>query len=222
MKFFLDTTNLDDIRAYQSFGLIDGVTTNPSLMSKSDKGFYETAVDLCKEIEGDVSIEVVSSEYNKMIEEGTTIASMAKNAVIKLPMTWDGIRACHYFSSRDFKVNMTLCFSANQALIAAKAGAKYVSPFIGRLDDIGKDGINLIREIRYIYNNYNMQTNILAASIRTTEHVKQAAICGADYITMPPALMHQLIEHELTTKGLEIFEKDWLQSGKNFTISKNK
>lgn len=213
MKIFLDTIDIQEIEKYQEYKLIDGITTNPSLMAKADQGFYPYAKQLCNLVKGDVSLEVTSASYEGMLTEGNKICDIADNIVIKLPMTWSGVRACEYFAKQGVKVNMTLCFSPVQALIAGRAGAEYISPFIGRLDDIGEDGLMLIEEIRVIYDNYNIDTNILAASIRSVEHVGGAAICGADYITIPPRLMENLIHHDLTNKGIEQFNRDWSNSG---------
>lgn len=213
MKLFLDSIDIPEIEKYSSCGMIDGVTTNPSLMSSSKMGFYETAKALCSAVKGDVSIEVASNDLETMIKEGEKIVGIAKNIVIKLPVTLDGLRACKYFSDKKHKVNMTLCFSANQALLAAKAGAFYISPFIGRLDDIGEDGMQLIDEIRTIYDNYKFKTQILAASVRTVDHVVEAALCGADVATIPLKLVEELVKHPLTDKGLDQFNKDWAKSG---------
>lgn len=214
MKLFLDTVDPEEIKKYQYYGLVDGITTNPTLMSRSSKRFMEVASELCELVDGDVSLEVGSTDYESMVVEGEKISAIAKNAVIKLPMTFDGIKACEYFSKKDVKVNMTLCFTPIQAMIAARSGATYISPFIGRLDDIGEDGLELIADIREIYDNYNLTTNILAASVRNIDHLSGAALCGADYVTIPPKLMNQIISHDLTDKGLEIFKTDWEQSGK--------
>ncbi|MGC0372286.1 MAG: hypothetical protein DGJ47_000997 [Rickettsiaceae bacterium] len=213
MKIFLDTTNLEEIKKYQSIGIIDGVTTNPSLMAKSEEGFYDTARQICELVKGDVSLEAVANEYDNMIVEGNKILEIAPNVVIKLPITFEGLKACKYFSSRGKKVNMTLCFSANQALLAAKNGATYISPFIGRLDDIGEDGMELIEDIRIIYDNYGFETQILAASIRSAEHVHEAALCGADVATMGSKTLSELVKHPLTDKGLQKFTEDWANSG---------
>lgn len=213
MELFLDSVDSLEIKKYNAFGIIDGVTTNPSLMASAKKNFRETANDICNLIRGDVSIEVVSNDFEEMVEEGNKILEIATNMVVKLPITWDGLKACKYFSSKKRKVNMTLCFSASQALLAAKAGAAYISPFIGRLDDIGEDGMGLIAEIREIYDNYQFETKILAASIRTIEHVTEAALCGADVATIPAKIMSQLLAHPLTDKGLEQFNQDWTKSG---------
>ncbi len=213
MELFLDSTDIFEIKKYQDFGIIDGVTTNPSLMAKAKMGFHETASNICKLVNGDVSIEVASNDYDNMIEEGKKILDISSNVVIKLPVTWDGLKACKYFAMKEKKVNMTLCFSANQAILAAKAGATYISPFIGRLDDIGADGMQLIEDIRDIYDNYEYNTKILAASIRTASHVREAALCGADVATIPVKVLEDLVKHSLTDKGLQQFNNDWLNSG---------
>lgn len=213
MKLFLDSVDSAEIKKYSAFGIIDGITTNPTLMAASNADFHQTVSDVCALIAGDVSIEVASNDLDSMIKEGEKILKIAKNIVIKLPVTWDGLQACKYFTDKGYKVNMTLCFSANQALLAAKFGATYISPFIGRLDDIGEDGMELIAEIRTIYDNYKFKTQILAASIRTVEHVTEAAIYGADVATISTKLMAQLVLHPLTDKGLEQFNQDWSKSG---------
>lgn len=213
MKLFLDTIDAEEIKKYNDFGLVDGITTNPSLMAKSKEGFYETTKKLASLIKGDVSIEAVSNDFNSMIEEGQKILAIAENIAIKLPITWDGLKACKYFSKKGYKTNMTLCFSTTQAILAAKCGATYVSPFIGRLDDIGEDGLQLIADIREIYDNYKFNTQILAASIRNIEHIAEASIIGADIVTISPKLMSELITHPLTDKGLEQFNQDWSKSG---------
>jgi transaldolase len=214
MQLFLDTVDIEEIKKYKFVGLVDGVTTNPTLMSKSSESFYDVAYKLCEVVEGDVSLEVGRVDYEGMIEEGKKILDISDNVVIKLPVTFDGVRACRYFSGQGARVNMTLCFSVMQALAAARSGATYISPFIGRLDDIGEDGIKLVSDIRRIYDRYNYRTKILAASIRSISHVEQAAQCGADCITIPAKLMDSLLTHELTTKGLETFKSDWEASGK--------
>jgi transaldolase len=213
MKLFLDSVDIAEIKKYTALGIIDGITTNPSLMASSDTDFYKIVGDICALTDGDVSIEVASNDFANMIEEGDKILQVAKNIVIKLPVTWDGLQVCKYFTDKGNKVNMTLCFSANQALLAAKFGATYISPFIGRLDDIGEDGMELIAEIRTIYDNYKFKTQILAASVRTPEHVTEAAIYGADVATISTKIMAQLVSHPLTDKGLEQFNKDWAKSG---------
>ena len=213
MKIFLDSINTEEINKYNNLGIIDGITTNPSLMSSTQSNFHDTVSDICALVVGDVSIEVSSNDFDSMIQEGEKISKIATNIVIKLPMSWDGIRACKYFTEKGSKVNMTLCFSANQALFAAKAGATYISPFVGRLDDIGQNGINLISTIRKIYDNYKFKTQILAASIRTEEHVSDVALAGADVATIPSKLISKLVDHHLTDSGIEKFNQDWKKSG---------
>jgi transaldolase len=213
MKLFLDSTDIDEIKKYSSYGIVDGITTNPTLFTGSGGNFYKITEEICSLISGDVSIEVASNDYENMIIEGKKITAIAKNIALKLPVTWDGIRACRYFADNGAKVNMTLCFSASQALLAAKAGAEYVSPFIGRLEDSGEDGIALIADIRDIYDNYKIKTKILAASIRTPEHVSEAAICGADVATIPTKVFSLLLVHPLTDSGLRKFNEDWAKSG---------
>lgn len=214
MKIFLDSINFPEISRYASYGILDGITTNPTLLSSSTLEFREIIVKLHSIIKGDISIEVVAEDYETMIREGEKILEIAGDSVIKLPITWDGLKACNYFAKKNVKVNMTLCFSVNQALLVAKAGATYVSPFIGRLEEVGKDGIGLIADIRSAYDNYGLTTEILAASVRSAEHVEQAALCGADAITMPVRVLSLLIEHDLTTSGIKKFNEDWAKSGK--------
>lgn len=213
MKFFVDTAATDEIAELNDYGLLDGVTTNPSLIAKSGRDFKKVIAEICTMIEGPVSAEVASTEYDGMVAEGDHLSKIAKNVVIKLPLTLDGLKACRFFTNKGIKTNVTLCFSANQALLAAKAGATYVSPFLGRLDDINIDGMELIREIRAIYDNYDFETQILAASIRSANHVKEAAIAGADVATIPPSVIKGLVKHILTDKGLEQFSKDWAATG---------
>lgn len=215
MKFFVDTAVVEDIKELNDYGLLDGVTTNPSLIAKSGRDFKEVIAEICELIEGPVSAEVAAMDYDGMVAEGEHLAKIADNVVIKLPLTLDGLKACRYFSQKGIKTNVTLCFSANQALLAAKAGATYISPFIGRLDDINIDGMELISEIRDIYDNYGFETEILAASIRTANHVKDAALVGADVATIPPAVIKGLAKHILTDKGLEQFAKDWAATGQS-------
>ncbi len=214
MELFLDSVDIFEIKKYQDYGIIDGVTTNPSLMAKSSMGFEETASNICKIVHGDVSIEVASNDYNSMLIEGKKILEIAENVVIKLPITMDGIKACSYFAERGKKTNMTLCFSSSQAILAAKAGAAYVSPFIGRLEDVGADGIQLIEDIREIYDNFAYETKILAASIRNKNHLEEAAIVGADVATLPAKIIEELVQHKLTDAGLKQFNQDWNNSGK--------
>jgi transaldolase len=213
MEIFLDSVDLVEIKKYRIYNVVDGITTNPSLMANSKMDFYDTINSMCELINGDISVEVASNDFEEMVKEGNKILKIASNIVVKLPMTWDGLRACKYFRDSGAKVNMTLCFSPNQALLAAKSGATYISPFIGRLEDAGEDGIQLIADIRNIYNNYDFKTKILAASIRSKEHVFEAALCGADVVTVSAKILSQLIEHDLTSKGLEKFNQDWTKSG---------
>ncbi|WP_054007109.1 fructose-6-phosphate aldolase [Cypionkella psychrotolerans] len=213
MKFFVDTAEIKDITELNDYGLLDGVTTNPSLIAKSGRNFKEVIAEICALVEGPVSAEVASMDYDGMVAEGEHLAKIAKNVVIKLPLTLPGLKACRYFAQKGIKTNVTLCFSANQALLAAKAGATYISPFLGRLDDINIDGMDLIRDIREIYDNYGFETQILAASIRSANHVKEAALAGADVATIPPNVIKSLANHVLTDKGLEQFAKDWAATG---------
>lgn len=215
MKFFVDTAVIEDIKDLNDYGLLDGVTTNPSLIAKSGRDFKEVIAEICAEVEGPVSAEVASMEFDGMVAEGELLAKIASNVVIKLPLTMDGLKACRYFTNKGIKTNVTLCFSANQALLAAKAGATYISPFLGRLDDINIDGMDLIRDIRTIYDNYGFKTEILAASIRSANHVKDAAIAGADVSTIPPNVIKGLAKHVLTDKGLDQFAKDWAATGQS-------
>jgi transaldolase len=215
MKFFVDTAEIKDIRELYEFGLVDGVTTNPSLIAKSGRDFKEVVKEICSVVPGPVSAEVASLEYDGMIAEGEVLSKIAENVVVKLPLTLAGLKATRTFKDRGIKTNVTLCFSSNQALLAAKAGATYISPFLGRLDDINLDGMELIENIRQIYDNYNFETEILAASIRTPNHVTQAALAGADVATMPPAVIRKLADHPLTNAGIENFVKDWAGTGQS-------
>lgn len=213
MKFFIDTADVDAIRELHDLGMVDGVTTNPSLILKSGRDILEVTKEICSFVEGPVSAEVVAMQADEMIAEGRKLAAIAPNIAVKVPLTWDGLKACKVLSGEGFMVNVTLCFSANQALIAAKAGATFISPFIGRLDDINLDGLDLIGDIRTIYDNYGFQTQILAASIRSANHVKDCAMIGADVVTAPPNVIKSLASHVLTDKGLEQFLKDWAKTG---------
>ena len=216
MKFFIDTADLKEIEELAATGLVDGVTTNPSLIAKSGRKIAEVIAEICKIVEGPVSAEVTALDYDGMMKEGEYLAAIAPNVAVKVPLTWDGLKACKTLSGKGHKVNVTLCFSANQALLAAKAGATFISPFIGRLDDIGYDGMGLIRQIRQIYDNYeNFGTEILAASIRTPFHVTEAALIGADVATIPPAVLKNLAKNPLTDKSLDGFMADWKKTGQS-------
>ena len=217
MKFFVDTADTAAIKELYETGLLDGVTTNPSLIAKSGRDFKEVIKEICGIVPGPVSAEVASLEFDGMVAEGEHLAKIAENVVIKLPLTLNGLKATKYFKDKGVHTNVTLCFSANQALLAAKAGASFISPFIGRIDDIGIDGMELIQEIRQIYDNYGFNTEILAASIRTVNHVKQAALIGADVATVPPATLKALVKHPLTDKGLEAFLTDWAKTGQKIS-----
>ncbi len=217
MKFFADTGDIAEIHDIQALGLLDGVTTNPSLIAKTGKPFLETIKEICSFVDGPVSAEVAALDYAGMMKEADVLRKIAKNVAVKVPLTLDGLKACKALTGDGTMVNVTLCFSANQALLAAKAGATFISPFIGRLDDIHIDGMDLIAEIRQIYDNYDYDTNILAASIRTANHIKQAALIGADYATAPPSVLKSLVKHPLTDKGIEMFLADWKKTGQSIT-----
>ena len=213
MKFFADTADIGEIRELVSMGLIDGVTTNPSLIAKSGRDFKEVVKEICGIVEGPVSAEVTALDADGMVSEGRHLAELATNIAVKVPLTWEGLKACRTLTQGGAMVNVTLCFNANQALLAARAGATFVSPFIGRLDDVGLDGMEVIEEIREIYDNYDFTTAILAASIRTVNHVKMSALAGADVATVPPATLKSLVKHPLTDKGVEMFLADWKKTG---------
>jgi transaldolase len=215
MKFFVDSATVEDIRELSATGLIDGVTTNPSMVAKSGKPILELIGEICEAVEGPVSAEVAATSTDEMIREGLILGAVAPNVAIKLPLTWDGLKACKVLTgTHGLMVNLTLCFSANQALMAAKAGATFVSPFVGRLDDLNIDGMDLIHEIRAIYDNYDaLQTEILCASLRTPNHVKAVALAGAEVVTLPPEVFPKLVEHLLTDKGLAAFMADWEKGG---------
>lgn len=213
MKFFVDTADVNEIRELSDTGLLDGVTTNPSLIMKSGRDIMEVTKEICDIVDGPVSAEVTATDFEGMMKEAEVLSKIADNICIKVPLTMDGLRACKAITSSGRLVNVTLCFSANQALLAAKAGATFISPFIGRLDDMGIDGMDLIAEIRTIYDNYDFSTEILAASIRTVNHVKQAALIGSDVATVPPSVLKALVKHPLTDKGLEAFLADWAKTG---------
>ncbi|MGB8363089.1 MAG: fructose-6-phosphate aldolase [Rhizomicrobium sp.] len=213
MKLFIDSADPKDIADCAASGLIDGVTTNPSLAAKTGLNFLESLERICALVPGSVSAEVLAIDADGMVAEGERLAGVAKNVTIKVPLTWDGLKACRALSDKGHKVNVTLCFQPVQAMMAAKAGAAFISPFIGRLDDAGQDGMELIREIRHIYDNYDYKTKILAASIRHVTHVRDAALAGADVATLPPAVFRQLIAHPLTDKGLAAFLEDAKRAG---------
>ncbi|MEM9225270.1 MAG: fructose-6-phosphate aldolase [Pseudomonadota bacterium] len=213
MKFFVDTADVEAIRALDETGLMDGVTTNPSLIKKSGRDFTDVIKEICSFVSGPVSAEVVATDTDGMLREGRALAKIASNVVVKLPLTMDGLKACKTFAGEGIMTNVTLCFSANQGLLAAKAGATYISPCIGRLDDIHMDGMSLIEELRIIYDNYGFETEILAASIRSPLHVKDCAIAGADVVTAPPAVLTGLVIHPLTDKGLAAFLADAKAAG---------
>jgi transaldolase len=215
MKFFIDTANLAEIKEANEMGLIDGVTTNPSLIAKEgDVDFKEHIGKICAMVKGDISAEVVSLDAEGMLKEGREYAKIADNVVIKCPLTLEGLKATRTFTSEGIKTNVTLCFSAAQAILAAKAGATYISPFIGRLDDIGQNGMQLISDIVQIYENYDYATQVLAASIRHPMHIVDAALVGADVCTIPFKTLAQLVKHPLTDKGLDSFLSDWKKSGR--------
>ncbi len=213
MKFFVDTADVEAISELNDLGMVDGVTTNPSLILKSGRDIIEVTREICGIVSGPVSAEVVALKAEDMISEGRKLAAIASNIAVKVPLTWDGLKACKVLTGEGFMVNVTLCFSVNQALIAAKAGATFISPFVGRLDDINMDGMELINDIRTVYDNYSFSTQILAASIRSANHVAECARIGADVITAPPAVIKGLASHVLTDKGLEQFLKDWAKTG---------
>jgi transaldolase len=214
MKFFVDTADIKEIRELAAMGILDGVTTNPSLVLKANRPFKEIIAEICEVVEGPVSAEVAAIDYDGMMKQGEILRKIADNVAVKVPLTWDGLKACKALTSDGTMVNVTLCFSAPQALLAAKAGATFISPFIGRLDDSGIDGMELIQDIRTIYDNYpDFSTEILAASIRGANHVKDAAKAGADVATVPPSVLKSLVKHPLTDKGLDQFVADWAQTG---------
>jgi len=215
MKFFADTADVAEIKDLAETGLIDGVTTNPSLVAKSGRDFKEVIAEICALVDGPVSAEVAALDHDGMVAEAAKLTPIAPNVTIKVPLTWEGLKACRTLTQGGTMVNVTLCFNANQALLAAKAGATFVSPFIGRLDDIGLDGMELIEEIREIFDNYDFSTQVLAASIRSANHVKYAALAGADVATVPPAVLKGLLKHPLTDKGIEMFLADWKRTGQS-------
>lgn len=216
MKFFVDTADIDEIRDLADSGLLDGVTTNPSLVAKTGRDFMDILKDICAVVDGPVSAEVTAVDAAAMIAEGEKLAKLADNITIKVPLTIDGLKACRHLTSNGIMVNVTLCFSPVQALMAGKAGATFISPFVGRLDDIAQDGMDLIDQIRQIYDNYDaIKTEILVASVRNPTHVQRAALIGADVCTIPPATLRQLVKHPLTDKGLDAFLADWAKTGQS-------
>lgn len=212
MKFFLDTANLEELRTAAAWGIVDGVTTNPTLIAREGNPIEKQIANICEIVDGDISAEVVATEYDKMVEEGRKLAGIHPNVVVKLPLTRDGIKATSTLSKEDIRVNVTLCFTANQALLAAKAGAYIISPFVGRLDDLGMTGMELVEEIVTIYDNYDYETQVLAASLRSPLHVKETALIGAHIGTMPFKVLDSLFNHPLTDSGLERFLKDYAKA----------
>ncbi|MDE0171843.1 MAG: fructose-6-phosphate aldolase [Defluviicoccus sp.] len=216
MKFFVDTADVDEIRELAATGLLDGVTTNPSLVAKSGRPFLEVIREICEIVDGPVSAEVTATDHSTMLSEGRKLAQLAGNVAVKVPLTPDGLKTCRALADDGVMVNVTLCFSPSQSILAAKAGAAFVSPFIGRLDDISRDGMGLIADIRMIYDNYEeFATEILVASIRSPNHVAEAAKIGADVATIPPGVIRQLFNHPLTDKGLDAFLADWARTGQS-------
>lgn len=220
MKFFVDTADVDEIKNLASTGLVDGVTTNPSIIAKSGRNFIEVIAEICDLVDGPISAEVAATDHETMLAEGRKLAKIAKNVAVKVPLTPDGLKTCKVLSDSGTRVNVTLCFSAGQAILAAKAGAAFVSPFVGRLDDLSRDGMGLIEEICTIYANYDeFDTEVLVASVRGPNHVIEAARIGADVVTLPPAVLRQLFNHPLTDSGLQAFLADWEKSGQSILES---
>jgi len=215
MKIFLDSADIREITALYDTGFVDGVTTNPSLIAKSRRNILDTIAEICRLVDGPVSAEVAATDFQTMLAEGRKLASIAPNVTVKVPLNRDGLMTCRALSDAGTDVNVTLCFTAGQALLAAKAGAKFISPFVGRLDDIGRDGMGLIEEICSIYANYDYQTEVLVASVRSTQHVVDAALMGADVVTLPPKILTALYKHPLTDSGLDAFLKDWKDTGQS-------
>jgi transaldolase len=215
MKIFLDSADIGEIEAHIASGFVDGVTTNPSLIAKSGRNILETIVQICEMVDGPVSAEVAATDFETMLREGKKLAALAPNVTVKVPLTEAGLRTCRALREAGTKVNVTLCFTAGQALLAAKAGATFISPFVGRLDDIGQDGMGLIEEICTIYDQYDMATEVLVASVRSTQHVVDAAMLGADVVTLPPKILTSLYKHPLTDKGLAAFISDWEGTGQS-------
>ena len=217
MKFFVDTADINDIRELAEEGLLDGVTTNPSLIHKAGRNFLEVVKEICELVPGPVSAEVVATDHSEMMREAEVLRRIADNIAVKVPLTVDGLKTCKKLTGDGTMVNVTLCFTANQALLAAKAGATFVSPFVGRHDDVGYPGMELISDIRIIYDNYDFNTQILVASVRNPIHVHEAAKLGADVMTAPPAVIRQLFKHPLTDRGLEMFLADWKKTGQSIS-----
>jgi transaldolase len=215
MKFFVDTADVAEIRDLASTGLVDGVTTNPSIIAKSGLNFFDVIAEICDIVDGPVSAEVAATDHETMLKEGQKLAQIASNVAVKVPLTPDGLKTCKVLSDAGTQVNVTLCFSAGQAILAAKAGATFVSPFVGRLDDISRDGMGLIEEICTIYDQYDMPTEVLVASVRSTQHVVDAAMLGANVVTLPPKILTALYKHPLTDKGLAAFISDWDGTGQS-------
>ena len=215
MKFFVDTANIEDIEKLIPTGFVDGVTTNPSLIAKQGADMAETIKNICSIVNGPVSAEVTATDFTKMLEEGEYLASLAKNVAVKVPLTVDGLKTCKSLREKGIMVNVTLCFSAAQALLAAKAGASFISPFVGRLDDMGEKGMDLIEDIVIMYENYAFETEVLVASIRTKQHVIDSAVIGAHVATLPPKVIYELYDHSLTDKGLKAFLDDWAKTGQS-------
>ena len=215
MKFFIDTANIEDIEKLIPTGFVDGVTTNPSLIAKQGADMAETIKNICSIVNGPVSAEVTATDFTKMLEEGEYLASLAKNVAVKVPLTVDGLKTCKSLREKGIMVNVTLCFSAAQALLAAKAGASFISPFVGRLDDMGEKGMDLIEDIVIMYENYAFETEVLVASIRTKQHVIDSAVIGAHVATLPPKVIYELYDHSLTDKGLKAFLDDWAKTGQS-------
>jgi len=220
MKFFVDTADIKQIEELIPTGFVDGITTNPSLIAKQGNDLSQTIKSICSIVNGPVSAEVTATDHPTMLEEGQYLASLANNVAVKVPLTVDGLKTCKKLREQQIMVNVTLCFSATQALLAAKAGASFISPFVGRLDDIGEKGMNLIEDIVIIYENYGFETEVLVASVRTTQHVIDAALIGAHVATLPPKVIHELYNHELTDKGLKAFLDDWEKTGQSILSKK--
>ena len=215
MKIFLDSADIDEITALNDTGFVDGITTNPSLIAKSGHNILDRIAEICAIVDGPVSAEVTATDYDTMLAEGRKLAGISPNVAVKVPLTKAGLQACRTLSDAGTKVNVTLCFTAGQALLAAKAGAAFISPFVGRLDDIGKDGMGLIEEICTLYTNFDYPTEVLVASVRSTQHVVDAALMGADVVTLPPKILTALYNHPLTDSGLDAFLQDWANTGQS-------